>query len=127
MKNESVISRIISAIKGNKVAIRENLFYDTVKGTVDFDDDDLVNKRYVDSSTGGIPPNPTVIVAGTTATPLVIAYSATSSPAYTLLRTSDNSYDNNTTVTYDGTNFTILGADDGTGKFADGYTFSIKP
>jgi hypothetical protein len=127
MKNEISVSRIISAIFGNKVAVRENLFYDTLKGTVDFADDDLVNKRYVDSSTGGIPPSPTVIVAGVTRTPLVIAYSATSSPAYTLLRTSDNSYDNNTTIIYDGANFTILGVDDGTGKFADGYKFSIKP
>jgi hypothetical protein len=127
MKNEIIVARIVSAIFGNKIPIRENLFYDKFKGTVDFADDDLVNKRYVDSSTGGIPPNPTVIVAGTTATPLVIAYSATSSPAYTLLRTSDNSYDNNTTVTYDGANFTILGADAGDGTFADGYTFSIKP
>jgi hypothetical protein len=103
------------------------LFYDKFKGTVDFADDDLVNKRYVDSATGGIPPNPTVIIAGVTPTPLVVAYNATSSPGYTLVRTSDNSYDYNTTVIYDGANFTIVGADDGTGRFADGYTFSIKP
>jgi hypothetical protein len=127
MKNEIIVARIISAILGNKVPIRENLFYDKFKGTVDFADDDLVNKRYVDSATGGIPPNPTVIIAGVTPTPLVVAYNATSSPGYTLVRTSDNSYDYNTTVIYDGANFTIVGADDGTGRFADGYTFSIKP
>ncbi len=45
MRNERVISRIISAIFGDKVAVRENLFYDTVKGALDFADDDLINKR----------------------------------------------------------------------------------
>lgn len=127
MKNESVTSRIISAIKGNKVAIRENLFYDTVKGNLDFADDDLINKRTAVAliSGGGITPTP--IIAGTTVTPLVIAYSASSNPGYTLRRVSDNSFDWNTNVQYDGANFTILGADNGSGKFADSYTFAIKP
>lgn len=54
MKNESVISRIISAIKGNKIAVRENLFYDTVKGIVDFGLDDLITLRVLQSSAGQI-------------------------------------------------------------------------
>lgn len=127
MKNESVISRIISAIKGDKVAVRENLFYDTLKGNLDFAPDDLINLRCALAilAGGGIVPVP--IIAGTTATPLIIAYSGSVSPLYTLVRGSDNSFDWNTNVQYDGANFTILGADDGTGKFADNYTFAIKP
>lgn len=127
MKNESVISRIISAIKGDKVAVRENLFYDTLKGNLDFAPDDLINLRCALAilAGGGIAPTP--IIAGTTATPLIIAYSGSVSPLYTLVRGSDNSFDWNTNVQYDGANFTILGADDGTGKFADSYTFAIKP
>lgn len=126
MKNESVVSRIISAIKGARVAVRENLFYDTPKSLIDFADDDLINKRALSGAGIIIPPDPVVITAGVTATPLAVAYVATVSPGYTLLR-SDDSFDNNTNVTYDGANFTIYGADDGTGRFADSFTFSIKP
>lgn len=52
MKHEGVFSRMISAIFGNKIAIRENLFYDTFKGNLDFDDDDVPNWRAVKSITG---------------------------------------------------------------------------
>lgn len=128
MKYEVIISRIISAITGDKVAVRENLFYDSFKGAVDFTDDDLVNKRYVDSIVpgGGVAPVPSIITAGVTPTPLVVAYNATTSPIYSLKRP-DNSFDWNTTVQYDGADFTINGADDGSGKFADSYIFTIKP
>lgn len=75
-------------------------------------------------------PTPTNIVAGTDATPKVIAYSATSNPGY-ILRCSTSSkanlIDNATNVTYDGTNFTIYGADNGSGKFVDSFVFAIKP
>lgn len=125
MKNESIISRIISAINGNKVAVRENLFYDATKGLLDFEPDDLINLRAAQTLISGA--NQTVITAGTTLTPLVIAYAETATPGYTLIRTSDNSFDNNTNVQYDGANFTILGADDGMGHFADNYIFNIKP
>lgn len=47
MKHESVISRIISAIFGGKIAVRENLFYDTFKAAIDFLDDDIPNWRAV--------------------------------------------------------------------------------
>lgn len=130
MRHESVISRIISAIRGGKVAVRENLFYDTVKGNLDFADDDLVNKRTVAGmiAAGGIVIPPTDIVAGTTDTPLVIPYADTENPGYTLVRLSDNSFDWNTNVQYDGTNFTINGGEGATaGKFADSFTFAIKP
>lgn len=125
MKNESVISRIISAIKGSKVAIRENLFYDTAKRLLDFAPDDLINLRAAQALISGV--NQTVITAGVTVTPLVIAYIETPVPGYTLIRTADNSFDFNTNIKYDGENFTILGADDGTGHFADNYIFNIKP
>lgn len=125
MKNERIISRIISAIKGDKVAVRENLFYDTTKGLLDFAPDDLINLRTALAILAGA--NQTVITSGTTVTPLVVAYAGTITPSYTLIRTSDNSFDFNTNVQYDGVNFTINGADDGTGHFADSYTFSIKP
>lgn len=126
MKNETVISRIISAIFGEKIAIRENLYYDTIKGDIDFANDDIPNVRAVKAylTSGGIPP--TIIVAGTTGTPLDVAYSATSQPVYSLIRP-DNSYDWNTNVYFDGAKFTIVGADDGSGKFADSFTFNIKP
>lgn len=126
MKNESVVSRIISAIKGNKVAIRENLFYDTVKGNLDFAADDLINKRCALAILAGGGVDPVPITAGTTVTPLIVAYSASANPSYILQR-ADDSFDWNTDVKYDGANFTIAGDDDGSGKFADSYTFVIKP
>lgn len=126
MKNESVVSRIISAIKGAKVAVRENLFYDTPKSLIDFADDDLINKRALSGAGVIIPPDPVDIVAGLTTTPLIIAYNTTVSPSYTLIRGSDNTYDW-ARVAYDGSRFTITGDDDGTGHWIDDYTFSIKP
>ncbi len=127
MKNESVISRIISAIKNAKVAVRENLFYDTFKGAIDFADDDLINKRTVAAmiAGGGLPA--TIITAGVDGTPTTVAYTMTANPGYVLINTGSNLIDNLTNVSYDGANFTILGADDGTGKFADSFTFTIKP
>jgi hypothetical protein len=45
MKHEGVFSRLISSIFGNKIAVRENLFYNTFKGNLDFTDDDIPNWR----------------------------------------------------------------------------------
>lgn len=47
MRHESVINRILSKIIGIKIDIRENLRYETVKGSLDFADDDLPNWRAV--------------------------------------------------------------------------------
>jgi len=74
-----------------------------------------------------IPPSPTIITAGVTATPLTVAYAGGSSTGYVLKRTSDGSFDWNTTVKYDGSVFTIIGDDKGDGTFADSYIFGIKP
>lgn len=126
MKNESVISRIISAIKGNKIAVRENLFYDSFKGSVDFALDDVPNWRAVLSASPIVPPATVNIISGTTPTPLIVAYNSSSGPGYTLQR-ADNSFDWNTGVKYDGTNFTITGDDNGSGKFADSFVFKIRP
>lgn len=127
MKSEGVFSRIISSLLGEKVAVRENFFYNgTRKRASDFALDDLINKQAaldLISASGGTPTN---IIAGTTVTPLVIAYAATSFPDYVLIRGSDDSFDKDTNVQYDGTQFTINGNDDGTGHFADSYTFAIK-
>lgn len=52
MKHESLINRIASAITGNKIAVVENLFYDTLKGNLDFAPDDIPNVRAVLSLLG---------------------------------------------------------------------------
>ena len=67
------------------------------------------------------------ITAGVTSTPLTIPFVGDGFASYILKRASDNSFDNNTTVTYDGANFVLYGADDGTGHFADSYIFGIRP
>lgn len=64
MKNEYIISRIKSAIFGNKVAIQENLYYDTYKSLGDFSPDDLVNKRAL-LGAGVVPPVFVTIPSGT--------------------------------------------------------------
>ncbi len=69
----------------------------------------------------------TRIIAGTTATPLIIAYSGSPHPNYVLINTATNLIDNNTNVQYDGANFTLIGADNGTGHWADSAIFVIKP
>jgi hypothetical protein len=78
-------------------------------------------------------PAPTVITAGVTATPLTISYNALDYPAgakYELIRAPDNKYDWNTNVAKfvpvsGSASFVIYGDDDGTGHFADSFTFSI--
>lgn len=92
------------------------------------DNDYITKKQFNDNTTPlPLPPSPTIITAGVTATPLTIAYTGNASTSYALRRQSDNSYDWNTNVQYDGLNFVIEGADDGTGKFADSFIFGIKP
>lgn len=103
--------------------------YTSAPVTTDLVDNDIPAWVNVLDAVSGItptPPDPTPITAGTTATPLVIPYSGTQFPQYALIRGSNNSYDNNTEVDYDGTNFSIQGNDDGTGHFADDYTFYIR-
>lgn len=73
------------------------------------------------------PPAPTTIVAGLTVTPLTVAYAGNASTGYVLRNTDTNLIDNNTNVFYDLATFTIVGADDGTGKFADNLIFGIRP
>lgn len=90
-------------------------------------DDYITKKEFNDNVPSGLPPEPTTITAGTTPTPLVVAYNEATYPSYILIRTSDNSFDWNTNVEYDGVNFTVSGADDGSGKFADSYLFVILP
>lgn len=51
MRHESVINRILSKIQGVKIAVRENLKYETFKGSSDFSDDDIPNWRAVQSIT----------------------------------------------------------------------------
>lgn len=128
MKNESVISRIISAIKGDKVAVRENLFYDTVKGNLDFEDDDLINKRTVEAIiSGGTLQITTNIVAGTTPNPKTVAYSGMVNPSLVFRNLDGSNYSGATNNVDNGTDIVLTGDDDGTGHFADTFTFIIKP
>lgn len=91
------------------------------------DNDYITKKQFNDNVTIPPTPSPITITAGITATPLTIAYTGNASTSYALRRASDNSYDWNTNVQYDGLNFVIYGADDGTGHFSDSYIFGIKP
>lgn len=100
--------------------------YQTRYEIEDLGDDDFVTKYLLQNSVPPAPPDPTAITAGVTATPLTVPYSTTSYPGYLLMRT-DGSYDNNTPVVFTGGNFTITGDADSGGKFADNYTFIIKP
>jgi hypothetical protein len=72
------------------------------------------------------PPAPVSIIGGTTSNPLTVPYVGNSSTGYTLRR-ADGSFDWNTSVTYDGSQFVITGDDDGSGHFSDSLTFAIKP
>lgn len=47
MRHDISINKILSKVFGVKVPVRENLFYETVKGNLDFADDDLPNWRAV--------------------------------------------------------------------------------
>lgn len=75
----------------------------------------------------GTPPDPTTITAGVDTIPVTVAFDGNDSTSYALKRASDGSFDWNTPVTYDGSNFVITGDDDGTGKFADSFIFGIRP
>lgn len=125
-RNEGFFNKISAAFFGVPISVGIIMFYKTSYALADFTSDDMIpNLRTVKALISGV--NQTIITAGTTLTPLVIAYTTTATPSYTLIRTSDNSFDFNANVQYDGANFTINGADDGSGKFADSYTFNIKP
>lgn len=127
-RHESFINRILPKIVGAPVAAGVKLFYEQFYGILDFTSDDMIpNLRAVKALLAGGGVAAVNITAGTTGTPKTVPYAVTANPSYTLQRASDNSFDWNTGVTYDGTNFVINGADDGTGKFADSFVFTIKP
>ena len=114
MKNESVVSRIISAIFGNKIAIRENLFYDSFKGSLDFAPDDIPNYRAVLAAvgTGGASQIITPITGGTTPNPTTVYYNTVSAIGTGTTSTSDGTQTNQPAVTITGAGagayFTIL-------------------
>lgn len=65
MSHIGVLTRIISKLVGQKVAIRENLYYETVKGNLDFALDDLINLRCAQVIAGGPQPVYLPFAAGT--------------------------------------------------------------
>lgn len=93
----------------------------------DLEDDDFITKYLLVNSQPPSPPTPTTIQAGVTVNPLIVIFVGNASTLYSLRRAADSSYDWNTSVIFDGSQFTITGDDDGTGHFADGFTFAIKP
>jgi len=138
MKNEGVISRIISAITGNKIAVRENLYYDTIKGTVDFALDDLINLRTAHALLNGVPFQ-AVIPAGTA---MPVNYTETDIPGldkyfqykiYIPLNSTTNTpigtpridaiFTDSTKVTLASIN--VYGNDDGSGNFNEDTTVTI--
>jgi hypothetical protein len=127
MKNESVISRIISAIKGNRIAIRENLFYDAYKSTIDFADDDLPNWRAVKAEIGNINQITTPITSGVTGNPITVAYTGMVNPTLIFRNGDGSNYSGATNNVDNGTEIILTGDDDGHGKFADTFSFIIKP
>lgn len=73
---------------------------------------------------------PIIITAGVTETPKTVPFIGDYLTGYVLRNISGspaNLIDNNTNVTYDGSNFVIYGADDGSGKFAESFIFGIRP
>lgn len=120
------INELVSPIRGNRIFFGDKAAYKEHYALIDMEDDDLVTKSMLDS----IVPAPDDIIidiiAGTTETPVTVPYPNMQNPLYRLLRSSDDSFDWNTVVKDDGVNLIVNGADDGTGKFADSYTFIIK-
>ena len=116
--------------KLDRIGVTTRFGYKTRYEMADLDDDDLVTKYLLENFAGGslpVPPDPVSITAGTDDTPMVVAYEGGSSTSYTLKRLSDGTFDWNTPVVFDGSQFTINGDDNGSGKFADSFIFSIKP
>lgn len=96
----------------------------------DLQDDSLITKYLLLNNVNPTPPDPVVITAGTTVTPLTVAFAGGASTGYSLVRTTGDRapmIDNDTNVGWDFATFTIYGADDGTGHFADSFIFGIKP
>lgn len=128
---KGIIVDWIRAVSQTWVRSDSVIDYDeTYSFTADLRDNSLITKAMMINYVGIAPPTPTNIVAGTDATPKIIAYSATSNPGYVLINLTGSPVkliDNATNVTYDGTNFTIYGADNGSGKFIDSFVFIIKP
>jgi len=124
MKNESVISRIISAIFGSKIAVRENLYYDTTKGTLDFADDDLPNWRAVLAVVPGAGAQQieTPIIGGTSNNPVTIYYTILTPTGTGVTSSPDTIYVNepavNVTGTGVGAHFTVVTV----GNVADSIT-----
>lgn len=133
MKHEGAFSRIISVIKNVKVAIRENLFYDSVKTLIDFADDDLINLRAAKSLISGGDDIKTPIVGGTTANPITIEYGSLTDPTI-ICRNTDGTEYSGTQKTLDNAyagspdnSITFTGDDNGSGKFLDTFYIILKP
>lgn len=129
-KNTQAIDRLTPKQTGGlRIVFSKPAGDEAAINLADKDANDYITKQeFLDNITPlPLPPTPTIITAGVTATPLTISYTGNASTSYALRRQSDNSYDWNTNVQYDGLNFVIFGADDGTGKFSDSFIFGIKP
>lgn len=138
MKHESLVNRIASAIFSQKIAVRENLFYDAFKGSLDFADDDIPNWRAVQAIVGG-GGSPVAIPIGT---PLTSGYVQVAYTPYAAFGDNPRKWveiivDANTTeqiyimirnvyVTGTLTYINVYAADDGTGHTLDDLRLIIS-
>lgn len=129
MKHEGAFNRIISVIFGDKVAVRENLFYNTFKGSLDFAPDDLPNWRAVLAVVpgGGETAITTPIVSGVTSNPITVNYGTMVNPTIILRNVDGSNYSGSGHNVDNGVEIILTGDDDGTGHFIDTFTFILKP
>lgn len=101
--------------------------YTTRYELADLQDDSLVTKYLLLNNISPTEPIVTPIVGGTTPNPISVNYGAMEFPTLIFRNADGSNYAGATNNVDDGTAITLTGDDDGSGHFADSFTFVIKP
>lgn len=95
------------------------------------DNNSLVTKGMLqvvaDSIPGAIPQVTTPIVGGTTPNPITVPYTGMENPTLIFRNADGSNYSGAVNNVDTGTDIVLTGDDDGTGHFADSFSFVIKP
>lgn len=125
---QALLQRIFARLIGDSIYSDNVIEYTNAPSLTDLPDQGLVTKNMLLSqySPGGVQVV-TSIVGGTTGNPITVPYTDIINPTLIYRNADGSSYSGAVNNIDTGDTIVLTGDDDGTGKFADSFSFIIKP
>lgn len=123
----ALLQRIFALLTTDNIISDNVIVYSNPPSLTDLPDAGLVTKNMLESQyTPSGTPVVTSIVGGTTANPITVAYTGFEYPTLVFRNSDGSNYAGAVNNVDNGSSIVLTGDDDGTGHFADSFTFIIK-